>query len=313
MLILKNQNGEYVNRIFEADVNFEVLIDYLHKLSLDSKLVFRGFGLSSQMLPNIIRKNLHDYEIELLNRFERFGRSYYSVSNPIDFLSQAQHFGLSTRLLDFTHNPFIALYFSLYNQKNINIKDHYDREYYYVRYCDISEQIYFRQLPSFQFVTGASSNSITYECAVAIASLDRVITNDSKDDKNQFSRDSINAYILTGLWENQGRLIKEMDSNRIDVTLEKFKQKKLLFIEPNQANQRIIMQQGLFLFPYTLDRESLQNQIEKNTKVIKISKKLRPKLRQYLENIGITAYRLMPDLGNICNEIERNIKKDEEY
>jgi len=302
----------------ESFDNYERLVDYLHKLSFNNNYVFRGYSLSSQMNPTLLRKKLSEYEIDLLDRFERYGRSYYSVSNPIDFLSQGQHFGLPTRLLDFTHNPFVALYFALYTRKGSKIKDESDKDYYYIRYCNVNDQIYFRQLPSINFIQSATSNSITNECIIAIASLNRIVKRNGQDqselDANNYmnyKEQEIHDYIHTGLWENPGKNPSDVDIIKIKSTLEKFNNKKLLFIEPNQANQRIIMQQGLFLFPYELDEEQLKEQIAVNTKVIRVHRQLRQQLRQYLDNIGITAYRLVPDLGNICMEIERSIKIDE--
>ena len=94
----------------------------------------------------------------------------------------------------------------------------------------------------------------------------------------------------------------------ISIMKDKFRNKKLLFIEPKQSNQRILMQQGLFLFPYILDKTQLADVIEINSFVIKIDKKLRDEMNKYLNAIGINAYRLMPDLSSICEAVERKIK-----
>ena len=84
---------------------------------------------------------------------------------------------------------------------------------------------------------------------------------------------------------------------------------KLLFIDPNQSNQRLIMQQGLFMFPYNLNTEEHNSLLEQNSYILKINKHLRLDLQRYLNTIGINAFRLMPDLSSVCEAVERNVKE----
>lgn len=89
------------------------VISALTDLAKNRNLVFRGYSKQPELYPNIIReKDLRNREIELLADFEKYGLQYFSVNNAIDFMSYAQHFGLPTRLLDFTYNPLL-LHFSL--------------------------------------------------------------------------------------------------------------------------------------------------------------------------------------------------------
>ena len=70
------------------------------------------------------------------------------------------------------------------------------------------------------------------------------------------------------------------------------------------------MQQGLFLFPYTLEDKAHNELLNKNTGLIKINMKIRDELQRYLDTIGINSYRLMPDLSSVCEAVERKIRDE---
>ena len=68
------------------------------------------------------------------------------------------------------------------------------------------------------------------------------------------------------------------------------------------------MQQGLFMFPYTLDKQEHLDIIKDNSKVIRVHKSLREPLLNYLDTLGINAFRIMPDLSSVCAAVERKVK-----
>lgn len=88
----------------------------------------------------------------------------------------------------------------------------------------------------------------------------------------------------------------------------KINKNSLFFVDPNQSNQRLVMQQGLFLFPYTLETKRHMELLDNNTGLIKISKDIREELQIYLDTIGINSYRLMPDLSSVCEAVVRKVK-----
>lgn len=104
---------------------FNELIDVTKDIKKDDNLLilYRGQKNATwDLLPKIARSDLNfigpDFlkkEADLLEEFQRLSRPYVSselMSNQWDLLSFAQHHGLPTRLLDWTTNPLVALYFA---------------------------------------------------------------------------------------------------------------------------------------------------------------------------------------------------------
>jgi len=295
------QQINFNNSVFSDS---QELISALTTLAKEKRHVFRGYGKYDELLPNLMRnKDWRNVEIELLYEFEKYGGQYFSAHNLIDFMSYAQHFGLPTRLLDFTYNPFVALYFALYLPKSSGAyKKASDREYYYLRYCDIDEQIRFKYLPTTARLSDYESSSMTKSCYEAIRTL-----NESLEVLNS---SQTRSYIQTAYWDmHPGEYYTNSDfkGDYISATIQKFQNHRILFIDANQCNQRIVMQQGLFMFPYMLTQDEHKQIVINNTKVIMVNKNIRNELLQYLDTLGINAFRLMPDLSSVCKAVERKI------
>ena len=290
------------------------VISYLTELAKNRNLVFRGYGKQSELFPKIIRdSDLRNREIELLMEFERYGLQYFSVNTAIDFMSYAQHFGLPTRLLDFTYNPFIALFFALFMQKGTNYTHAEDKDFYYLRYCDTRDQIVFNSLPTIMSMADEliKADSFAFQCKKSIETIESILKYlaDEYSGSNH-ELDAILMYFATiyrTTHNHEAVTDAKLFRPFINEITSKFEWERILLIDANQCSSRIIMQQGLFMFPYTLDREKHKEILVNNTNLIKIHKDTRDDLLDFLETMGLNSFRLMPDLQNVCTAIQRKI------
>jgi hypothetical protein len=110
---------------------FTELIEAL-KPSMDAPVLFRGCGKATYtLLPSLYRHpkkkdvaELIELEGSILTRFRHRSIPYQErpPGGDWELLFLMQHFGVPTRLLDWTENPFIALYFAITSAENSRIK-----------------------------------------------------------------------------------------------------------------------------------------------------------------------------------------------
>lgn len=104
--------------------SFSDLLEIIEKFQAKSQASwYRGCRDSAhKLLPSIMRQNpkkdfkeIHELEKEISSRFVQ--RSLPFVARPFmdewDKLFFMQHYGVPTRLLDWTENPFVAIYFAM--------------------------------------------------------------------------------------------------------------------------------------------------------------------------------------------------------
>lgn len=235
---------------------------------LSANSIFRGVNSKTQLLPKLVRDN--DYskkEYAMLKAFERYYGLYSTANNCWEFIALAQHCGLMTRLIDFTNNPYVALFFSLHNKKE-------DGEEY---------MIYALEQKNCKVIYDTVINDPVYNPHTGTLTLEKALF--------------------------------EIDASYCDILkseFEKLKKKSAVYIvKPNYRNQRMLMQQGLFVVPTKAAKNSIIDTIYKNAEVLVIGDEIRDAALSYLEKLGYDEFHLMPDLVSVCSEINHKVSSND--
>jgi hypothetical protein len=98
------------------------LLSKLHKGGKSmASIWFRGHSDHRWHLePSLARKGKLDKELQLIKQFKQNAYQFldHSPLQEADWIFLMQHYGVPTRLLDWTENPLVALYFALLDEQN---------------------------------------------------------------------------------------------------------------------------------------------------------------------------------------------------
>ncbi len=101
---------------------FEELLETLERQKTGQTFVYRGVSnIEYQLVTSLGRcessmgKPIDQLETRLTKLFKESSIPYleHKPNNELEWLAIAQHYGLPTRLLDWTYNPLIAIYFAI--------------------------------------------------------------------------------------------------------------------------------------------------------------------------------------------------------
>lgn len=269
--------------IKENYTSSKILINDLIRLTRSDQYIFRGISRRSELNPSICRKydretqtlvNLKDQEFALLHAFRQQASNLLSgTMETLDYVACAQHYGIPTRLIDWTYNPFTALYFALSENKQP------DDGYYELFVLPLKEQILIHRCYS-QTKSEADTEFIE-EYAGFLNQL---------RDKAQF----------LSLVQQRNASLHELNIEADDP-----QPQGLIIYNGSSSNARLIAQAGLFSIPSSIEDDDAAEEIRRSARCISIrlSDKERRETLGFLDNMGYNKQRLFPDLQNLCDSI----------
>jgi hypothetical protein len=134
--IIKNLKIKFLRKTLKymtPNTNIKSLGEYIEFINNQehrhiSQWFYRGHSDKSyELIPSLFRvdrkqswANWDSIEEYIMRQFKAESRPYIKSvpTDEIEWLTMAQHYGLPTRLLDWSTNPLIALYFAVENYKN---------------------------------------------------------------------------------------------------------------------------------------------------------------------------------------------------
>jgi len=253
--------------------SFQHLEEYLYVTKGD--FIYRGLDNASyELIPSFIRHFGYNntLELKILNDFSNYISIYDRIKrNFWETLALAQHYGLPTRLMDWSFSPFISLYFIIEDSENKNAG----------ALWQLNIQSVFNVLP-----------------AQIIGTLNKLGT-------HYASASFLEEYFETFdiLQQRELRYLNDFNGPYAQESNQYY-----LFYEPPSIDERIINQRGLFTLPSRLTLEMEKwlrsvNSIKCNKFIIPLN--VKNEIRNRLDVIGINERMIYPGLEGISKWLVR--------
>lgn len=278
------------------------------------------YNIFNYLKNNASRKKIaREFEYKLIKDLINNASMYLNDFSFCGILTTAQHFGIPTRIIDWT-NFFVALYFSQGNIENSN-------KYYYLLKCNSEDNIVIEDIPFIKYVDktkfierdayNLNNMPIYTDFYYRIQQIEKkfkfvpnVARSKTKEIKNLTEKDKeLRAYVkeLVEVLYPLSNQNRKKRKEQIEDMVTKIKNGKIVFLKPNYNNIRISNQNGLFSIATNLDSVGFLKQLKNNCELIRIKTECKSTILNILESVGINPYRVMPDLSSVCSSIKTKI------
>lgn len=272
----KNKFLYFINKI--DLIIIESLEDFINQHKILSantdNLFYRGHSnIDWKLIPSIYRNKWIDSEDKMFREtLIRNPEEFQNTKSSFEKLTIMQHYGLPTRLLDITKNPFVSLFFACNDKNEINIP---------------GEIILFK--PVDEIVKFYDSDKVCILSNLAKCERNLIIKQ-----KNEF-----NSTYNEGL--KLLHLIKE-DKPHFTNNIDPSDFKKNLIVKPINNNNRIKRQSGyFFIFGFINNIKNpakIDCRLEINNKLVKliIDNTSKEKILNQLDSLNINSESLFPEI-----------------
>lgn len=258
-------------------------------------LMYRGHSSVEYLLqPSIFRENRLNNEAQMIQELKRLSPFEFPSSNSdVENLIKMQHYGLPTRLLDFSLNPLVALYFACQISRDESKKN------------DDGEIIVFYE----------KIEQINSPIVKKYAKLS------TYEGKNETNFKQLIGLKTPSTLESLDEIVKMLNN-----AMKKDYSKKVIFIPAIHNNERIRRQNGVFMFfgiditqdnPYekhsfVYDKKDLIPQYGGMKVRIVVPAKVKSEILSDLDALGINHGFLFPELEHQAFYIDQKFSQKAE-